>query len=296
MATRLDVIMSVTTPFTASGDLDLPAASRLFRLATATTGGIYVPGTVGEFPALEDSERLALIQAALAEAGPDHVIAHVGAPDARHARRLAAAAVAAGARRLAAITPYYLPAEPGEITAYYREIAEAAPGTELYAYLYPERTGVEVTPEQLAVLAAECGLAGAKLSGSAGGRLSEYCELAPAGFRIYTGRDDELPLAAETGIAGTISGLSAAFPELIVRLAGALAAGQAADVAACQSAVQRAVTAGRSIAHLKYALSLRGVIGRTARMAAGTVDDDAAAAIAALVSEWAPADVAGSAG
>ncbi len=41
----------------------------------------------GGFPALEDAERLALVETALAKARPDHVIAHIGAPDARPARR-----------------------------------------------------------------------------------------------------------------------------------------------------------------------------------------------------------------
>jgi 4-hydroxy-tetrahydrodipicolinate synthase len=289
MPTGLDVITAVTTPFTDSGELDLPAARRLFALLTATTGGMFVAGTTGEFPALEDGERLALVEAALAEAGPDHVIAHVGAPDARHARRLAAAAVAAGARRLAAITPYYLPAEPAEVTAYYREIAAAADGAELYAYLFPERTGVGVTPAQLASLAAECGLTGAKLSGSAGAALGEYAAAAPAGFRLYTGRDDEMPRAAETGIAGVVSGLSSAFPELFARLARALAAGQAAEAADAQAAVLRIYAAGCTTAHLKYALSLRGVTGRAARMTAGTVDERSAAAITDLIAELVPA-------
>jgi 4-hydroxy-tetrahydrodipicolinate synthase len=288
MPTGLDVITAVTTPFTASGELDLPAARQFFALLTATTGNLFVAGTTGEFPALEDAERLALIETALAEAGPEHVIAHIGAPDARHARRLTVAAVAAGARRLAAITPYYLPSAPAEVMAYYREIAMAADGAELYAYLYPERTGVEVSPPQLASLAAECGLAGAKLSGGAGSALDKYAAVAPAGFRLYTGRDDEMPRAAETGITGVVSGLSSAFPELFVRLAGALAAGQAAEAADAQAAVLRIGAAGCTTAHLKYALSLRGVTGRTARMAAGTVDDVSAVAIADLVAELVP--------
>ncbi|HYZ56404.1 MAG TPA: dihydrodipicolinate synthase family protein [Streptosporangiaceae bacterium] len=294
MATQLDVITAVPTPFTASGELDLTAAARLFRLVTATTGNMFVAGTTGEFPALDDSERLALFEAALGEAGPDHVIAHIGAPDARHARRLAAAAVAAGARRLAAITPYYLPASDGEILAYYREVAKASAGTQLYAYLFPERTGVNVTPQQLASLAAECGLAGAKLSGSAGASLREYAAAMPAGFRLYTGRDDQVPLAAETSVTGVVSGLSSAFPELYVRLAGALAGGRAAEAADGQATVERLFAAGHTIAHLKYALSLRGVTGPTVRMAAGTVGGESAAAVAALVAELAPAETSAS--
>ena len=34
--------------------------------------------------------------------------------------------------------------------AYYREIATAADGAELYAYIFPERTGVGVSPAQRA--------------------------------------------------------------------------------------------------------------------------------------------------
>ena len=93
---------------------------------------------------------MALVETALAEAGPEHVIAdvtaYVGAPDARHARRRPAAA----ARCLAASSPCYRPAEPAEVMAYYLEIATAADGAELYAYLFPERTGVGVTPAQRA--------------------------------------------------------------------------------------------------------------------------------------------------
>jgi dihydrodipicolinate synthase/N-acetylneuraminate lyase len=73
---------------------------------TATTEACFAAGTAGEFPPLEDAEGLALVEMALAGAGPEHVIAHVCAPDARHARRRAAAA----AQRLAAITAGRRPA------------------------------------------------------------------------------------------------------------------------------------------------------------------------------------------
>jgi len=100
---------------------------------------MFVAGTTGEFPAVADAQGLALVETALAEAGPEHVIAHVGAPDARHAGRLAAAgarrlaAITAGARRLAAITPCCRPTEPAEVMAHYRKIATAADGAELCA-------------------------------------------------------------------------------------------------------------------------------------------------------------------
>ena len=154
-------------------------------------------GTTGEFPALEDAERLSLFELALAEAGPDRVIAHIGAPDARHAARLARAAVALGATRIAAITPYYLPARPDELAGHYRRIRDAAPGPELYAYIFPERTGLPVPPPLFAEVAEAAGLAGAKISGSASADLAGYVAAAP-GLRIFSGNDAS-PWATHAG-------------------------------------------------------------------------------------------------
>ena len=161
------VFSAVPTLFGASGELDPDANRALYKLVAGLVDGLFVAGTTGEFPALEDAERLALFELALAEAGPDRVIAHIGAPDARHASRLAQAAAALGAERIAAITPYYLPARPDELTTHYRRIRDAAPGPELYAYIFPERTGLHVPPPLFAQVADAAGLAGAKVSGSA---------------------------------------------------------------------------------------------------------------------------------
>ena len=57
---------------------------------------------------LRNGERLALIETGLEAAGPDRVIAHIGAPDARRAARLAASAVALGATRIAAIAESFI--------------------------------------------------------------------------------------------------------------------------------------------------------------------------------------------
>ena len=161
------VFAAVPSLFGSDGELDLEANRALYKHVNGLLDGLFVAGTTGEFPALDDAERLSLIELALAEAGPDRVIAHVGAPDARHCARLARAAAALGATRLAAITPYYLPARPDELTAHYSRIRDAAPGPELYAYIFPERTSVHVSAAMFSQLAATAGLAGVKLSGSA---------------------------------------------------------------------------------------------------------------------------------
>ena len=138
------VFSAVPTLFDSAGELDLAANRALYAHLAGLVDGLFVAGTTGEFPALDDAERLSLFELALAEAGPGRVIAHIGAPDARHAARLAQAAIGLGATRLAAITPYYLPVRPDELSAHYRRIRDAAPDPELYAYIFPERTAVPV--------------------------------------------------------------------------------------------------------------------------------------------------------
>ena len=267
------VFSAVPTLFGPDGELDADANRALYKLVAGLVDGLFVAGTTGEFPALEDAERLSLFELALAEAGPDRVIAHIGAPDARHASRLAQAAVALGAGRLAAITPYYLPARPDELAAHYRRIREAVPAPELYAYIFPERTGLPVPPPLFAEVAEAAGLAGAKVSGSAAADLAGYVAAAPA-LRIFSGNDANPAASMAAGAAGVISGRSAAYPEVYAALCR--------DPAE-QGRLDRIVALGASIGRLKHALQVRGLAGAAARMTVDPPDPDTAAAIAAQV-------------
>ena len=111
--TRAPVVFSaVPTLFSPGGELDPDANRALYKLVAGLVDGLFVAGTTGEFPALEDAERLSLFELALAEAGPDRVIAHIGTPDARHAARLARAAVAGGGPPHPPLPPDVTPAPP----------------------------------------------------------------------------------------------------------------------------------------------------------------------------------------
>jgi 4-hydroxy-tetrahydrodipicolinate synthase len=276
------VLSAVPTLFSSDGEVDLGANRNLHKFVAGLLDGLLVAGTTGEFPALDDGERLALIELALSEAGPDRVIAHVGAPDARHAARLARAAAALGATRIAAITPYYLPARPDELMAHFGRIREAAADLELYAYIFPERTGLRVSADVFASVASAAGLAGAKLSGSAAGDLAEYAAAAP-GLRLFSGDDSNPAATMRAGGAGLISGRSSAYPEVYAALAAALVSGDLEAATRHQRTLDRIVALGVSIGRLKHALHLRGLGGTTARMTVDPPDVSLSAAIAAEV-------------
>jgi 4-hydroxy-tetrahydrodipicolinate synthase len=288
------IFSAVPTLFSDDGEVDRDANRALYKLVAGLVDGLFVAGTTGEFPALDDAERLSLFELALDEAGPDRVIAHIGAPDARRSGRLAKAAAALGVTRVAAITPYYLPARPAELITHYCRIRDAAPDPECYAYFFSERTSLSVSPSLFAEVATAASLAGAKISGAAGApaELAGYVATAPD-LKIFSGDDSNPAATMRAGAAGLISGRSAAYPEVYAALVAALDAAfdaafdaAAPDAAARhQQTLDRIVGLGASIGRLKYALQLRGLGGATARMTVDPPTAEVAAAIAALLAE-----------
>jgi len=197
------LLPAVPTPFRSDGALDGSGLEPLYAsLESAGVDGVFVSGTTGEFPALDDAERDAVLAAALAVFGPDRVYAHVGAASAHQAERLTIRARTLGARYLAAITPYYLPAGPRSLVDYYRRIAATAEGAEVFVYLYPSRTTTAVTPEQLAELATIPAVTGAKISGLPTDQVLEYVQAAPDGFAVYSGNDVEFGAFSRAGGTG----------------------------------------------------------------------------------------------
>jgi 4-hydroxy-tetrahydrodipicolinate synthase len=296
------VLAAVPTPFAADGSVDLACARRLYEFLAGRVDGLLVAGTTGEFPALDEDERLVLIDTAIDVLGPDRIIAHIGAPDAYRAVRLAREASLLGASRIAAITPYYLAASPAEVTEYYLRIREAAPEPGLYAYIFPERTGLTVAPQQFCELADAVGLAGAKFSGVAARNVAE-CAAARPGLRIFSGDDTDLAATLRAGGAGIISARTSAFPEVFSGLSAAIAAaagGAGSDgdhdgdhdgeVAARQADVAAIASLGQSIGLVKEALRVRGFGPMAARMAVAEPDAATAARVAELVKSLAPGD------
>lgn len=264
-----DLVCALTTPFTPSGDLDRSAFRRQLHAVSPHVDAVLVSGTTGEFPALSENERHELFSAALAELGAERVIAHIGAPDTRAAKRVAVDAARSGLSRMAALTPYFLPASADEVRQHFSVLRTAVDG-ELLAYVYPERTGVYLTPDEYSVLAEQIGIDGVKISGELSHRIAEFVAAAPD-TSVYSGNDADLPRVEAAGGAGIISGCSSAFPEAF------------RDGAAAQEVVD---SIGSSVGRIKYAQWARGLCGDMARMAVQPPTTDECAAIDALASRY----------
>ena len=148
-------IPAVTTPFTASGDLDLDAwAVQLDWLAEQRMHGIIVAGTTGVWLSLAEQERAELFTAAAEQVGDRMTVlggcnAYTAAEAIRHAR----AAQAAGLHGILLTPPPYVVPAREEIVAFYRDVAEAV-DIPLCVYNWPRGTGVDLDTALLTELAA----------------------------------------------------------------------------------------------------------------------------------------------
>jgi 4-hydroxy-tetrahydrodipicolinate synthase len=277
------LISAPTTPFAVDGEVDLEAARKLYVYLEPYVDAVFVTGTMGEFPALSASERLNLFQVALEVFGPRRVIAHVGTGSSRNTMSLAAGAAAIGVERLAVITPYFMPVTTDEVVDYIERVTGSVEG-EWFGYLFPERTGVALSPDETARIVAAGNVAGLKISGADTARLADYIAACPPSVEIYSGNDAAFPETVAAGGAGVVSGFSSAFPLTFRRLADALNDGDAAGIEAAQSDVLRvtAVLNGR-VGAAKVVQSLRGLGEGHARMTVQLPDERSTEEIAALV-------------
>jgi len=287
MVQRPTVLAAVPTPFDENGDVDLFAAKRRFAALSGVVDGLFVGGTVGEFPALDAHERTDLAVMALSVADRSSVIIHTGAPSARQAVELTRVAARRGATRFAAVTPYYFTAPLSRIVEYYQAIREVSGKGDVYAYLDPERTGADLNPDDLAWIVARAGLTGAVLAGGAALRFGDFQAAAPSGTQLFSCDDAALPEVAAGGGAGLVSGVASVFPDPYRRLADAVGAGDAGTVAELGGRVRElAKVVGSSVARLKMTQSVFGWSLADVRVPVAPVDAETINRIGKLIAEF----------
>jgi 4-hydroxy-tetrahydrodipicolinate synthase len=285
------VYSAVPTAFTPSGELDLASMARLFDHALA--GGVdalFVNGTTGEFPALSREERAASLRAAVEHAGPDRVIAHVGAASPHQTAELAADALELGVMRMSIITPFYLPASPAGVRMQVEAAVAGAPGARIYLYVFPDRTGVVLAPSDATEIINDYNLAGIKISIPGTDYVRAMADQLATSREVLSGNDGLLPEVMGSGGTGIVSGVSSSVPAPFVELAEALDSHDTQRQAELQEMIGRIVPAlGPSIAGLKLSLALQGVIASPrCRMAIDEPNDAVRKTIADVVG-WASA-------
>lgn len=237
-----DIITAVPLAFDDAGGLDLDGTRQILEYVAASgVQGALVLGTTGEFPALSIEERNTIARLSVEILVGMRVIVHVGAASRFEVSQLIAGARRAGAREIAVLTPYYLPAPPEEVYDFFRGVAEEADGLDIYVYMFEARTGIPVDEDLIVRLAELPGVVGVKVSGESLELISSFRARLPQDFRIYTGSDGDFARAGHAGADGVISGVASVFAPPFLAMREALLAQDAARIAELQHDIDQVV-------------------------------------------------------
>ena len=221
------IIPAITTPFDATGAIDVAALERnLAGLLDAGVHGFVATGTMGEAGSLSADERRTVVAAAVrAAAGRVPVIVGVsaGTPDAAIA--YAADAARAGADAIMLLPPLGYRGDAREILAFYRAVGQAAE-LPLMAYNNPEASGTDMAPELIARIAAEVEqvVAVKECSGDAR-RIAALLNVAPE-LEVLVGGDDWALEGLLAGATGWVSGVADCAPAECAELYEACRSGE----------------------------------------------------------------------
>jgi 4-hydroxy-tetrahydrodipicolinate synthase len=261
---------ALVTPFR-DGAIDGAAFEKLIeaQIAGGVTGVVAV-GTTGESPTLSHEEREEAIRLAITiSRNRCQVIAGTGSNSTQHAVADTKMAENLGADGTLLVAPYYnKPSQEG----LFRHFQTIARETKLPIILYniPGRCGVDIGPETVTRLAAQCGnIVCIKEASGSVERVSELRARLPDEFTILSGDDSlTLPFMA-VGAVGVVSVASNLFPAEVCALVQAYESG---DVRTAQGLHRRLFPLFKDLfiepnpVPVKTALGWRGVMSGEVRL------------------------------
>lgn len=259
------LVCPMVTPFDDDGALDLPAARQVVDFLIDHGVQVLFPaGTTGEGTLMTQSERQALAEAVVDQAGGRvPVIVHTGAITTHETVALTRHAEAIGASAASVITPYFFTYDEESVFTHYVTVAQAAPDFPIFVYAFPGNAKNDVSPALLArLVAAAPNIIGFKSSNPDLIRFQEYMDAAGPDAVPLCGVDGLMLPALALGSRGQVSGNANAVPELLGRVYDAFNAGDLDAARQAQQTVNRArsiLRYGVHLAYFKAALTLRGV-------------------------------------
>jgi dihydrodipicolinate synthase/N-acetylneuraminate lyase len=254
MPDRPPLIVAAATPLSPGGDaLDEGAVWPMVRfLEERGADGVFACGTTGEgiLLSLDERKRVAVVfRAALR----GRLFVHCGAQTTADTVSLAAHAKEIGADAVAVIPPPYFPLDADSLTAHLLAAAAACDPLPFYIYAFAARSGYPVPIEVVARVRDHApNLAGLKVSEAPFAKVEPYLDL---GLPVFIGSEPLIPAALERGATGAVSGLAAAFPDV---LRAALDAPDTAAEARLRN-LRSAMEQHPFIASVKHVLARRGV-------------------------------------
>ena len=205
---------ALITPFMENGAIDFAAVARVVdNLIAGGVDYILVLGTTGETPTLTKDERKALIRFVRERvAGRVHLMVGVGGNCTHDVIATLRTWDLSGYDAVLSVNPYYNKPNQEGLYQHFKAIAEASP-LPVMLYNIPGRTGVNMTPETIARIAADCeNVIGVKEASGDLAQMAKIKELLPSDFLLVSGDDGLTVEIVKLGGDGVISVLANAYP------------------------------------------------------------------------------------
>lgn len=211
------VVVPIVTPFTQKQTIDKDVLYKLVRrVVKAGIHGIVTPGSTGEFYALEDAEKIKLMESVVNEV--DHKIpvwGGTGAVTTKKSIELTQRAEKIGVDAVMVISPFYISLSEDELFYHYKAISD---NTNLPVIIYsnPKRTHVSFSEAIIERLAQIDNIVAVKDSSGQPALITEYIHSTPDSFSILTGHDPLILFSLMHGARGAVSAIANIFPNLVV--------------------------------------------------------------------------------
>ena len=224
-------ITALATPFTASGDIDLPAWQRLLQeQLDAGIHGVVVAGSTGEAAALFDAEFDTLLRSAVEQIGGRiPVLAGTGQSNTAKTIEANRRAATLGADAALVVTPPYVRPTQSGLLAHFRAVADEG-RLPVVLYNVPGRTGCDLAAETCGELSLHPNIVGIKEARADAERMNALLPLRRKEFAVLSGDDPTAARAMLAGADGIVSVASNVVPNAFRRLCQ-LALGGDADAA-----------------------------------------------------------------
>ena len=225
---------AIVTPMTATG-IDYEALGRFidFQIESGINA-IVVMGTTGENATIEPEDQAAVIRYTVERVAKRvPVIAGTGTNNTEHVLHNTKNACEAGADAILVVTPYYNKATQNGLIRHFTAVADAST-VPVILYNVPGRTGCNLLPKTVAVLAEHPNIVGIKEATGNMAQMVEIMHLCGDKIDIYSGEDALTVAMMAMGGKGTISVLSNVAPREAVAMTDACVAGDYAKAAKLQ--------------------------------------------------------------
>ena len=225
---------ALITPMTVQG-IDYDALDRLIEFQIESgINALVVMGTSGENATLESWEQEQVIRFTVDKvAGRVPVIAGTGCNHTAHVLAQTKAACEAGVDAVLVVTPYYNKATQKGLIAHFTAVADAST-VPVILYNVPPRTGCNLLPQTVAVLAEHPNIVAIKEASGSMAQMVQIMSLCGDRIDVYSGEDAlTVPMMSMGGV-GAISVLSNVVPREALAMTDAALQGDVKTAAALE--------------------------------------------------------------